>query len=134
MAHPTNDDNAGGKKRVVPPCTIEAIGVARGVNVKRSNLCHRCGVKVVDTKNLQSGIEICLEDQIALDILVVINGRGFPQVGSNVGRISEILNVKYMRLGLRCARFILLVVHKNMPTVIREPSLVGIFCASVAFS
>lgn len=87
----------------------------------------------VDTKNLQSGIEICLEDQIALDILVVINGRGFPQVGSNVGRISEILNVKYMSLGLRCARFILLVVHKNMPTVIREPSLVGKFCASVPF-
>ena len=131
MSRPTNDDISGGKIRVVPPCTIKEIAVARGIYVKRSNLCQRSGVKVIDSKNLQSGTGICLEDQIALDILVVINGRGCPRVVSNVGRIGETLNIKYVCLALHCACFVQLVVYKNMPSVVREPSLVDIFCTTV---
>ncbi len=68
MFDPTNDDIAGGKIRVVPPCAIEDIAVARGVNVKVPNLRHQFHVKVVDAKNLQSGPEVRLKDQVALDI------------------------------------------------------------------
>ena len=80
------------------------------------NLRHGCCIYVVNLKNVQPRTVIHLEDQITLDVQVVISGPGTPRVVSDVGWISEALQVEYVSPGAHSAYFILLIFHHNMPS------------------